>query len=167
MTLKIAMGVCLGALAVLPAQPQWQYVKKADPLHGKVIDGFVLDGVYLTPPSISTTTPSIVVRCSAGKVESSYFAVGAVVDITRALEARFDGKSHTIYAADKSTDGTSIYLIEADLKGILEAHQVIVGANEYLGPQVVMQFEVPDPSQVMEKCGAGRVLRGRGGLHRK
>jgi len=92
---------------------QWQYSREDDPLHGKVHDRFILDGVYLTPPHLST-------------------------------------------------DGQSAFFTRIDLKGVLSARQVIVGVYEYMGTQVVMRFDIPDPAPVMEKCGEDRILKMRG-----
>jgi hypothetical protein len=149
---------------------QWRYVKDDDLLHGKVHDRFILDGVYLTPPHLPTTTPSIVVECSAGKVEQNYFSAGAVIvhkeqsqhSMLLLLEGRIDGKETAFLTTGLSTDGQSAFFTRYDLKGILAAKQVIVGAYEYMGAQVVMRFDVPDPSPVMEKCGADRMLKRRG-----
>src|ERR1035438_8773635 len=85
------------------APAEWQYVKEDDPLHAKVHDSFILDGVYLTPPRLSTGTPSLVVKCLGGKVEQNYLNVGAVVDyheggvvpVVAGLEVREDGKKTT------------------------------------------------------------------------
>src|ERR1700674_725993 len=82
--------------------PEWQYTKNEDLLHAKMRDQFVLEGVYLTPPRVVTQSPAIVVQCSAGKVESNHFNVGAVVDrhgetglgipLINGFEVRIDGK---------------------------------------------------------------------------
>jgi hypothetical protein len=164
----------LGVALTAASQPQWKYSKEDDPLHAKVHDRFTLEGTYLTPPSVSTGgTPSIVVVCATGKVEQNYFNVGAVVDHHASpgpnsypnivgLEARVDGKAYGIHADNISTDGRAVYFIRGDLKSILWAKQVIVGMNEYMGPQVVMQFGIPSPAAVMEKCGEDPILKLRG-----
>jgi len=157
--------LCTIALAQEP--PAWKYTKDEDPLHGKVHDKFVLDGKYLTPPRALSQgfKPSIVVSCHDGKVEQNFISVGAVVALKSAgfyagmLESRVDGKKGAIAATDKSTDGTAVFFTRVDLKDILRAHQVIVGVNEYLGPEVVMQFEMPDPAPVLERCGQDRILK--------
>jgi hypothetical protein len=157
-------------MADTPAQ--WQYVKEDDPLHAKVHDRFVLNGAYLTAPSVSAGgVPEIVVVCSAGTVEQSYFNVGAVVDHHDPIgsmglqvvgfEARIDGKKSGMFPDNVSTDGRAVYFIRGDLKDILGAKRVIIGVNEYMGPQVVMRFDMPDKSPVMEKCGEDRMLRQR------
>jgi hypothetical protein len=145
----------------------WQYVKDDDPLHGKVHDRFILDGVYLTPPRLATGNPSIVVECSAGKLEKNYFSTGVVVVKEPGmnvllLEGRVDGKQTVFVTTSLSTSGQGVFFLPIYLRDILPAKQVIVGAYEYLGAQVVMLFDMPEPSAVMEKCGSDRMLKPRG-----
>jgi len=167
--LKAAIVLSLIASAWAQAPAGWRYTKDDDPVHGKVHDKFVLDGKYLTPPRIVAPgfSPSIVVSCSEGKVENNYIAVGAVVTLKEMgffagfLESRVDGKKGAIAATGESTDGTAVYFTRVDLKNILKAHQVIIGVNEYLGAEVVMQFDMPDPSQILAMCGKDRILKAR------
>lgn len=176
--MRLAFVVCLiGSITPAVAQQskaadtpaQWQYVKDDDPLHAKVHDRFILDGVYLTPPRLPTKTPSLVVECSSGKVDQNYFSTGAVIvhrDQTQnhgllLIEGRIDGKKSDFLTTGLSTDGQSAFFTRIDLKGVLLAKQVIVGVYEYMGAQVVMRFDIPDPAPVMEKCGADRMLRPR------
>jgi hypothetical protein len=145
----------------------WQHKTIDDPLHAKTIDAFVLEGKYVTPPRLVTTgqNPVLVIRCMKGKVEQNYFNFNAVL-ATRTgsifpvmMDARIDGKSTTIGADDISTDGTSAYFPRSDLKRILRARLVIVGANEYLGPEIEAQFEIPDTTAVFAACGSDRMLK--------
>lgn len=173
----LALSVCLiGSILPAVAQQskmdataQWQYVKKDDPLHAKVRDQLILEGAYLTPPRLPGQTPSIVVECSDGKVEQNYFNTGAVVvhrDQSQhgmlLLEERIDGKKSAILTTGISTDGLSVFFTRIDLKDILSAKQVIIGVYEYMGAQVVIQFNMPDPAPVMEKCGEDRILKMKG-----
>jgi hypothetical protein len=167
--LKIAVGLLLIASASAQESPGWRYVKDDDPLHGKVHDKFVLDGKYLTPPRTVAQgfVPSMVVMCSDGKVEQNYIAVGAVVTLKSKgffadlLESRVDGKKGAIAATGAATDGTAVFFTRVDLKNILKAHQVIVGVNEYLGAEVVMQFDMPDPLPVFTTCGRDRIVKAK------
>jgi len=176
--MRLALVVCLiGSIMPAVAQQskaadtpaQWQYVKDDDPLRAKVHDRFVLEGVYLTPPRLPTQTPTIVVECSAGKVDQNYFNVGAVIvhrDQSQhgplIIEGRIDGKKKDLLTTGLSTDGQSVFFTRLDLKDVLAAKQVIVGAYEYMGAQVVMRFDIPDPAPVMDKCGSDRMLRPTG-----
>ena len=172
--MRLTLAACLLS-SILPAvaqqsktdaTAQWQYAKKDDPLHAKMRDRFILEGVYLTPPRLQGKTPSIVVECSDGKVEQNYFNVGAVIvhrDQNQhgplIIEGRIDGKKKDLLTTGLSTDGQSVFFTRLDLKDILAAKQVIVGAYEYMGAPVVMRFDIPDPAPVMEKCGSDRMLR--------
>jgi len=155
------------------ASAEWQYVKEDDPLHAKTRDRFILEGTYLTPPRLSTNgSPTVVVECSDGRVEHNYFSVHAVVARTHdnlpdGFEVRVDGKSRTFFVDSISTDGQGLFFTRIDLKEMLYAKRVIVGVNEYLGPQVVMQFDIPDPSPVMEKCGADSILKRSDRINKK
>ena len=157
--------------AKIDATAEWRYMKKDDPLHAKVYDKFLLEGVYLTPPRVVNGAPALVVECVGGKVENNYFNVGAVVDHksgglfpqVTGLEVRIDGKSKRTFMVDSvSTDGLSIYFTRVDLHDVLRGKQVLIGVNEYLGPQVVMRFDMPDPAPVLEKCGSDRMLKRKG-----
>lgn len=168
----ILMGIVIGLLSLVPAYSQqsssWLHATEDDPLHGKTNEKFVLTGKYVTPPEHAhDATPSIVVVCTDGKVKQSYFNVGTVVtteghsDIAAALEGRIDGKKMAILSNRKSTDGTALFFTRVDLHKMLRAHTVIVGVNEYLGPEVVMQFDMTDPSEVFAACGKDRLLKDR------
>jgi hypothetical protein len=134
----------------------WQHVKVDDPLHGKSYEKFILHGKYLTPPRVPGEgfSPSVVIVCSNHKFDStgSYLAVGAVVADNHTLVTRVDGKKKIIGVAGISTDGTALYLYAFEFKKLLQAHEVIIGVDEFLGPEVVMQFEMPDPSTVYAAC---------------
>jgi hypothetical protein len=151
-----------------PSQiPQWKHARSDDPLHGKVIDTLTLEGKYLTPPRTpsGSTVPSLVVECSGGKVQKTYIVVGAVVSLQErgllagTLEERIDGKPGHLFTISISTDGTAVFFMTDDFKKILRAHRAIFGAQEYLGPEVVFEFDMPDPSPVYAGCGNERSLR--------
>jgi hypothetical protein len=156
------------------APAEWRYVKEDDPLHSKTHDRFILDGTYLTPPRTSTKTPSLVVECSAGKVDQNYFNTGVVVVHREQnqhgpllIERRIDGKKKDLLSTGLSTDGQSVFFTRIDLKDVLAAKQVIIGVYEYLGAQVVLQFDIPDPSPVMEKCGEDKILKRTDRINKK
>lgn len=180
---KIAIGLLLIASASAQEPTGWRYVKVDDPLHSKVHDKFVLDGRYLTPPrtTVQGFAPSIVVVCSDGKLENTYVNVGAVIvsggAITgnpsldtsiimtnlRLIEARLDGKKVKVFSdpSGVSTDHTAVFIANSQLKKVLTAHQVILGVDEYLGSQVVMQFDMPDSSPVVTTCSKERSLQAK------
>lgn len=170
--LLILTEIIIGLLSVAgtPVRSQepspWLHSTNDDPLHAKVNDEFVLSGKYLTRPEHAHyATPSIVVICAEGKLKQSYINVGAVVtmeghsNLVAALEARMDGKKKSILSTGESTDGTGVFFSRVDLRNMLRAHQVVIGVNEYLGPEVVMQFDMPDPSPVFATCEKDRILK--------
>jgi hypothetical protein len=116
--------------------------------------------------TILCKTPAIVIDCSDGKVEQNYFSVGAVVvdkpgmrRKVMTLDGRIDGKQTAFLRSGLSTDGQGVFFPRYDLTRVLKGKDVIVGAYEYLGVQVVMRFEIPDSSPVMDKCGSDRILK--------
>lgn len=171
MARSAALGIVVGLLITpTPTNCQqtagWIHSQDNDALHGKLNEKFLLEGKYLTPPEHAhEAAPSIVVVCSDGKVKQNYLNVGAVItmeghsDLVAALEARIDGKKKSILYTGESTDGTSVFFTRVDLRNILRSHQVIVGINEHLGPEVVMQFDMPDPSPIFAACGKDRIVK--------
>jgi hypothetical protein len=150
---------------------QWRYEKVEDQLHATTVDRLILPGTYLTPPTIPRPgfRPAIVVNCSAGKIRDSYFDIGALMKwrpdavgiYVSGFEARLDGKKHEISASSASTDGQALYFLRVVLKWIINGKQLIIGADEVLGRQIVMQFELPEITPLMDKCGDDGILRGK------
>lgn len=145
----------------------WQYQVERDPLHGQALQKFILMGKYSTPPrTASLANPALVLVCSAGKVQSNYVAAGAVihqrVDDGRAWingEVRIDGKPEMVVFDSLSTDGTAAYFGRKDLKKALLGNQVLIGLEEFLGPEVVMEFQIPNPAPLEAACGQDRALK--------
>jgi hypothetical protein len=153
--------------AVAAAQaPAWVHSTKDDPLHGISLEVFVLEGKYLTPPTRgATTTPEMVLRCSAGKLKDGYIAVGAVVETGAhgaPVEMRLDGRFSRAFW-NVGNDGTAVFMdpkMDFDRivwgtwlphkrgKGDFVKHE-IVGVTEVYGGSIVMQFEMPDDQEEM------------------
>lgn len=157
------IAACVSAVAQEPAA--WQYSKTDDPLHGKTHDNLILHGKYLTPPNIAAPgfSPAIVVTCYDGKVEQNFLAVGAVVnsEILYRTEARMDGKKANFWPESVSTDRQSVFFSRLGLKNLLKSHIAIIGVYEYLGAEVVMQFDMPDSAPVLAACGKDRILKAK------
>jgi hypothetical protein len=68
------------------------------------------------------------------------------------LEGRIDGREVGFLIDGLSTDRQAVFFA-AYLRDVLAAKQVIVGAYEYLGTQVVMRFDMPDPSRSWRNAG--------------
>lgn len=146
--------------------PVWESKSTDDRLHGTEYTQFTLLGKYLTPPRLGAGhPPAMVVRCSQGKFQNFYVAVGAVVDhqsdgFIRNLEARFDDLKVPFWGipAEISTDGTAIFFRSGALVPILKSHLSVIGVQEFLGPQIVMEFAVPDPAEIVEACGKDKAI---------
>lgn len=127
--------------------------------------------------------PSIVVRCTPGSFErghlhgkfmNGYVYVGTVVDsqertTSTGLHVHFrldDGKLQTA-PWGVSTDYSSMFFGSIDFNTLLYGHfmphkegtnppvkKVVLGVDEFLGGEVVMQFDMPDPAEVADACAA-------------
>jgi hypothetical protein len=96
-------------------------------------------------------------------VESQSSSLGTVVRVRYRLD---DSKVHE-EPWGQSTDYSAIFLGETELDTILYGHfmphkentsppvkKLVVAFDEYLGGEIVMQFDMPDPTEVAEACGA-------------
>ena len=142
---------------------------------------FLLEGKYLAAlkHAASSSTPAMIVRCSPGsynhghskgKFLNGYIFVDGVVDTGEA------GSVHVQYRLDDgklqdgrwshSTDFSSVFFSSIEFNNLLYGHllphkegtnppirKVVVGLEEYLGAEVVVQFDMPDATVVAETCG--------------
>jgi hypothetical protein len=162
--------------------PTWQREDKTDPLRGTSYSQYTLTGKFLTPPKMHTEdSPVFIVKCipgghhkvnggyTNGKLLDAYITARAVVNYSpRGVGVQYrldDGKMHTeLWGV--ATDGTAIFLPEIELNTVLyghfmkhkegtndPVHKVIIGVNEYLGAEVVLQFDLPDPAEMADACG--------------
>lgn len=127
--------------------------------------------------------PSIILQCTPGsfarghlhgKLLKGYVFVGTVIDTqmsssVASVRAKYrldDGKLQDV-PWSHSTDFSSVFFGETDMNTLLYGHfmphkentsppvkKVVIGFDEYLGGEVVMQFDMPDPTEVAEACGA-------------
>jgi hypothetical protein len=166
----IAAAIC-SASASAQEKPEWRQrrFRDEDFLNAKVHERFVfaLDGKFLKGGAFLSERPVLVISCSDGKVEKNYFSLRGFDNLEKtsvsapaggptSLEARVDDKKTTILV-DGQSGASSFFFPRRDLKKLLKAHQVIIGAK-YLGSQVVMQFDIPDPAPVLAGCAQDRVL---------
>ena len=157
------------------AQSGWQRTSSLDELHNQSIQTFTLQGEYLTAPQNpgAEAAPQLVVRCADGKVNGSYLEAGTVVVedappgrlFSFHMEARIDGKAETI-AGNGASDLSSDFFTKVDLLKLLKARVVILGADECLGPELEMKFDMPDPSPVFEGCSRDWISEAREALSR-
>lgn len=141
---------------------EWRFSKEHDALRGISFDQFVLDGKYLTPPSLPTRrAPSLVVRCFSGKFGSGNLMVGAVVKPVRGAHS-FKGSSQgyvEMRMDDKkkldddwweiSNDGQALFFDKIQLIKLMTGkllghpgdtktltHRVIIGVGEAFGNEL-------------------------------
>lgn len=126
--------------------------------------------------------PSIILRCTQGsfahgrahgKFLNGYIYVGAIVDThidsngtSVPIQFRLDGGKLQSASWSHSTDYSSIFFGDIDLNTLMYGHfmphkentspqvrKIVIGTNEYLGAEVVMQFDLPESSEVADSCG--------------
>jgi len=170
----------IGAASQDAPSKGWEKADKQDPLRGTQYVQYSLEGEYLTPPrnAAAGTTPSIILRCTPGryahglahgKLLDGYIFVGGVVDahvgsdasIRTTVEYRLDDGKLQTYYWNHSTDYSSLFFSDIDLGHMLahkentnpQIRKIVLGVPEFLGIEVVMQFDMPDASEVGDTCG--------------
>ena len=135
------------------------------------------------PRGASTdSTPSIIVRCqpdpkayhghARGKFKEGYIYTHSVVDSggasagqVRVHYRRDDGKlQESLWSA--STDFSSVFFPDIDFNTLMfghfmphkegtgdQTHKLVIGMQEFMGIEVVVQFNLPDQTDVLESCG--------------
>ncbi len=159
---------------------QWKTDTKTDALTGESFVSYTLTGKYLTPPSQNPDTPpTIKLRCDpkphhrvSGKLLAGFIVVNTVLDLENGGHSTVkyrldDGKPQTAVGLAYSTDYQAISIDDLLLMNMLwghmffhkpnsnpQVHKVVIAVQEHLGGQIVMQFDMPDASQVSTSCGA-------------
>jgi hypothetical protein len=177
----ILVVLCLASLSV-PQNDKWIREDKTDPLRGTTYSVFHIDGKFLTPPQRPIDdTPSFFVKCVPGhrkrvnggyingKLLDAFITVDAIVGRSgnsAVVHYRLDdGKMHT-EDWNIGTDGTTLFLPEIELNTVLYGHfskhkentnppvrKLVVGVNEHRAAEVVIQFDMPDPTEMADACG--------------
>jgi hypothetical protein len=128
-------------------------------------------------------TPTIILRCipgkfahgrAHGKLMDGYIFVGGVVDtqvghdasVRTTVQFRLDDGKLQNAKWSHSTDYSSIFFEDIDLDTLLYGHwmphkentnpqvrKIVLGVPEFLGSEVVMQFDMPDAGEVGDACG--------------
>jgi hypothetical protein len=164
--LRFALGVCLVGSAF--AQ-EWEVGTSDAPLEGRTYNRYVLSGKWLTPPSSQDATsslPEMRVFCYEAKINQIDIYFGTAlkhrntnipfVPIQKFI-VRIDSKKPLTLDVGPhlSGDGTTYVMrysqrLEED---ILEAKRVVIGATEKGSERdVVMEFEMPDPAPLLDRC---------------
>jgi hypothetical protein len=165
-SLPAMLACALGSTAIFSQDgPKWNSRTVADQGPGASFVELSLQGTYLIPPSVVSAEPVLVIHCSDGKVRENYISFGAVLSQHTGglypveLEATIDEVRRPIGVFDLSPDGTSAYFPRRDLKRMLSARKVLVGAVEFAGPQMLASFAMPDSSPVLSACGHDWALK--------
>jgi hypothetical protein len=177
----VAVVLCL-ALVCLAQSTKWEREDKTDPLRDVHYSQYTLTGKFLSPPKDTNGEPPVfVVKCIPGghrhiyggylngKFMDAYITMHTVVNHSSKdifVQYRLDdGKMHKEYWG-VSTDGTAIFPPEIELDTVLYGHftrhkegtndpikKLVLGVSEYLGAEVVVQFDLPDPTEMADACG--------------
>jgi hypothetical protein len=177
------------ALASVSFGQSWTKENQTDQLRGTTSVVFRLEGKFLTPPSKSApdAQPAMIADCTPGsfgwgklhgKMLRGYIYVGhTVVDVggytSRAIEFRLDDGKVQRAAVEPSTDSSSIFYDHLVFTNFLYGHmmfhkenttppvrKIVISVPEYVGGAIVMQFDMPDPTEVADTCGL--ILHKRG-----
>lgn len=163
--------------------PQWQSSKKSDPSSGTRNVQFTLAGKFINPPQKgSSDHPSIIVTCDPdkhergllGKFVSASLSVGAPLKIDYiepqelttgisyypkvVVQYRVDDGKAEDQQWPPNSDKTGANLDKDALKKLIydrkvPARRVEISANENEAGRIVMQFDMPDPTQMAKTCG--------------
>jgi hypothetical protein len=171
----------LPTLCPSQSQPSWSREEKSDPLRGTHFVQFSLEGRYLAAPRHAppSATPAMIARCipgsynhghSKGKFLNGYIFVDGVVDTGQAgsvhVQYRLDDGKLQSDVWSHSTDFSSVFFSAVDFNNLLYGHllahkegtnpqirKAVVGLEEFLGAEIVVQFDMPDATEVAETCG--------------
>jgi hypothetical protein len=170
-----SLFACLSATA-----QEWQATPKSDPLTGQSYTLFTLTGKFLTPPAHGSGGgfPVISLSCDptpwrrlSGRLLKGFLIVNTVIDLKNGGQSTVqlrldDGKLQSPVSLQYSTDYQAINLDQIFVNNIIWGHLVphkngtnpqvrklVIGVQEYLGGDVVMQFDMPDATQVAAACG--------------
>ncbi|MGB2592470.1 MAG: hypothetical protein WA853_20930 [Candidatus Acidiferrum sp.] len=178
--MRLPALILLFVTSQVASGPTWQREEKSDPLRKLEYSQFVLEGKYLIPPrGKSLSPPTLVARCQAGnfsfghargKFLTGYLSVDAVLDFRSSgvpVSLRLDEGKVQTDRWSQSTDGTGAFFDSMVFDNLLYGHmlphkegtnlpvyQVIIGVPEYLGAEIQVQFDMPEPDDVAEVCGA-------------
>jgi hypothetical protein len=181
LTLITFASLCCG-------QSEWQQFQKTDALSGVTFSDFMLTGKFVTPPgSPSLDAPALFVRCfpgKRGKFVSGHVAVGAPVhsvvtekigggtDMVTGVQYRLNDGKIQAELWSVGPDGTAVFFSSLIFNNLLYGHllkhkentspptrKIVIGIGGILDGEIVMQFDMPDPTRVADACGVNRHKR--------
>jgi len=172
----------LAILVPLANAQSWQRTEKTDAFRGTQYSQFTLAGKFLTPPQHSSLdAPVIVLQCKAGnhgygghwhydgKLIDAYIQTGATLNASLssiAVQYRLDDGKIQTEDWTPSTNYGAIFFKDITLNTLLYGHfmphkegtnppvrKLTVAVDEYLAGEVVMEFDLPDPTDPASVCG--------------
>jgi hypothetical protein len=175
-----ALLIASSALAQAPGAG-WGKEEKTDALRGTHYLQFLLMGRFLTPPRQTSPDPKLVVQClpgehsvgyhvfTNGRYIASYLIVGPVLNSQLsglAVQYRLDDGKIQPELWGISTDFSSAFFSGTTLNNLLyghvmahkegtsaPVHKLVIATDEFVGGEIVMQFDMPEPENVAEACG--------------
>jgi hypothetical protein len=151
----------------------WQCSREQDDLHSSTYESFALIGTYVQAPSSPTDEhPMLEVECSGGKFKGAGLSTGVVLggNVTDLafVAMRWDNEKYPHVEGWERSSNPTILLLNRmqlgkfmtghrpDRKGDLSplVHRQIIGVEEALAGQIVIQFDIPqDSQQMLRACG--------------
>ncbi len=180
--LVIALLLWTPVFAQQATSPQWIRESKSDNFSGASYLEFILPGKFVDKPKYgNTAAPGLRVRCQPGKHSvgyhvytmgrtiSSALVIGDTVDAHgygTAVMYRLDDGRPQVEVWQQSTDFAGVFFPEATLRNVLyghilphkensgaPVHKLVVAVDENGAGRVVMQFDLPDPTELADSCG--------------
>ena len=176
MNLLASVLAIVGIASMLFAQTeQWLQSQEKDALRDTSYIKFDLKGRFLTAPqNLAVDGPSLVVTCQPGKHLRIYngrflhgFVTAGIILGSEAVQYRIDdGKiQHEMWSS--STNSSAAFFDAATLKNLLYGHilphkegttapvrKLVISVSQLAASEIVMQFDMPDPEQIADACGA-------------
>jgi hypothetical protein len=156
-----------------PVARAWRQSERTDPVRGDYTR-FNLAGKFLkTPVGDDAVRPSLVVDCSthnrSGKPKfvRGTLVVGDPLKIDWVEPEEIHGisyfpKVNVVYRLDDAkeereewpagSDKSSASFSKSSLEKMLRAHTIEINAQDKSGSQLIMQFDMPDPTLVEQGC---------------
>lgn len=157
----VIIGLCFFATGILEAQEKkagWVYHKIDDHLHPSS-DSVSLEGKFLEAPRRKPDNqPRLVIYCQDGKLKDALIIVDAILE-EHGLDVRVDGEKTKKVRTFITYDFMALTVPRPELIQVLEGRSAILGAFEFLGGEVTMQFDIPDPTPVQEVCNKEKSIQ--------
>jgi hypothetical protein len=164
-------------LTIAGTAQQWTVTPTKDVFKDTEFTRFRLEGKYLQAPNDGSATPALVLDCKAepkrrtsGKIMNAFLVVGnSTVDAHArgvVLDYRLDGGKIHHSVQGHSTNYSAVALDSLVVSDFFYGHmfehkpntspqiqKVVVSVPEYLGGDVVIQFDLGDVTEVAKTCG--------------